>query len=145
MQISLIVLSRDIFVSRDIISKIAMWMGSLSRKVCCNAHCETENFLHNTDYEWEGQELKPVALQGRPCTFGSRYMMIRLFLSREVNWLHWWWEIACWIRIFLPIPLIASSSFINTVYYEYLIELCSLLNNNLLCLTWLPLIHCQDG
>ena len=39
-----------------------MWMGSLSRKVCRN--CEPENFLRNTDYEWEGQELKPEALQG---------------------------------------------------------------------------------
>ena len=89
MQIGTIVLSTDIFVSRDIISKIAMWMGSLSGKVCYNVLCETENFLHNTDYEWEGQELKPVALQVSPWTFFSPYMMIRLFLSREVNWLHW--------------------------------------------------------
>ena len=41
-------------------------MGSLSRKVCCNALCETEIFLRNTDYEREGQEMKLVALQGSP-------------------------------------------------------------------------------
>ena len=55
----IIVLSRDIFVSRDIITKIAMWMGSLSWKACCNALCKRERIFTLTDFEWEGQELKP--------------------------------------------------------------------------------------
>ena len=112
MQISSIVLSRDIFVSRDIISKIALWMGSLSWKVCCNALCETDNFLHNTDYEWEGQELKPVALQGSLWTFGSPYIMIRLFLSWEVNRIILMMRNSLLDKDFLLILLIASSSFI---------------------------------
>ena len=58
-------------------------MNSLSRKVCYNALCETENYLHNTDYEWEGQELKPVALQGSPWTFGSPYMIRLFFIPRS--------------------------------------------------------------
>ena len=42
------VLSRDIFVSREVISKITMWMGSLSNRVCSNSLRKSEFFTLNS-------------------------------------------------------------------------------------------------
>ena len=44
LQVCSMVLSRDIFVSREVKSKIAMWMGSFSYRVCSNALRESKFF-----------------------------------------------------------------------------------------------------
>ena len=41
---NLIVLSKDVFIIRGVILKIAVWMGTLSWRVCNNALGETDFF-----------------------------------------------------------------------------------------------------
>ena len=106
LQISSLVLSREVFVSREVKSKIVMWMGSWSWRVCSNAlkkkkifftgnwlwvrgsRMETRKFCKVV---WMSVEKKMRILVGEEDSFYEAlvcpYMIIRLFWSREVNWI----------------------------------------------------------
>ena len=121
-----------IFVRREVVSKIAIWMDSLNEWVCCNALSETEFFTLNS--------LRVRRLRMETRNFSRLYEWVlrknyEYWSERRILFRNVWKPIhddqiiliprskvkcigdenlTCWlmIRNFLAVLLIASSSFI---------------------------------